>query len=57
MTGQDPRATSAPFSKQEIALIKQAILTPVPLAMAVEVCGDCGTSQPVVRFRPVEEER
>ena len=28
MTEQDPRSTSAPFSKEEIALIKQTILTP-----------------------------
>ncbi len=28
VTGQDPRTTSAPFSKEEIRLIKKAILTP-----------------------------
>ncbi len=39
VTGPDPRSTSAPFSKEEIAKIKQAILTPGSL---VE-CPRCGT--------------
>ncbi len=33
-------------------------LRTIPMTgQAIEVCGDCGTSQPVVRFRPVEEEK
>ncbi len=39
MTGPDSRSTSAPFSKDEIALIKQAILTPG----AMVECPRCGT--------------
>ncbi len=39
MTEPDPRPTSAPFSKEEIAQIKQAILTPGAL---VE-CPRCAT--------------
>ncbi len=39
MTGPDSRSTSAPFSKEEIALIKQAILTPG----AMVECPRCGT--------------
>ncbi len=39
VTGPNSRSTSAPFSKEEIALIKQAILTPDAL---VE-CPRCGT--------------
>ena len=39
MTGQDQRDTSAPFSKEEIALIKQAILTPG----AMVECPRCAT--------------
>ncbi len=39
VTGPDSRSTSAPFSKEEIAQIKQAILTPGAL---VE-CPRCGT--------------
>ena len=40
VTGPDARSTSAPFSKEEIATIKQAILTP---GVMVE-CPRCGTS-------------
>ncbi len=39
VTGPDSRSTTAPFSKEEIELIKQAILTPGAL---VE-CPRCGT--------------
>ena len=39
VTGPDSRSTSAPFSKDEIALIKQAILTPG----AMVECPRCGT--------------
>ncbi len=39
VTGPDSRSTTAPFSKEEIALIKQAILTPG----AMVECPRCGT--------------
>ena len=39
VTGQDPRTTSAPFSKEEITLIKSAILTPGTMVD----CPRCGT--------------
>ncbi len=33
-------------------------LRTIPMTgQAIEVCGDGGTSQPVVRFRPVEQEK
>lgn len=39
VTRQDPRTTSAPFSKEEITLIKSAILTPGTMVD----CPRCGT--------------
>ncbi len=39
VTGPDSRSTSAPFSKEEIALIKEAVLTPG----AMVECPRCGT--------------
>ncbi len=39
MTRQDPRTTSAPFSKEEITLIKKAILS----SGATVDCPRCGT--------------
>jgi hypothetical protein len=53
LTPPDQRDTSAPFSKEEIALIKQAILTPG----AMVECPRCGTLLKIDTHPAMEEHK